>query len=411
MVGVLTTLATSISAVIKDAETINQMKKLNKQNAFFENDNFITLQNDLVINYQAISNIFATHRRYVSDRIADFNDYIISEFIRQCETEVLTVLSGGIPLAKDWIRDFNSVCLKVNKQSFCSKIALSSFIRFESTKFTLNQLDGSLELSLNLIMPIEGEHFSSYPLTLYEGHNIGFFSDSAYMKILVPERFIVRVIKDPNNGSFAREIIELTRPCERDVCFSTDLVITHRCKCAASIFLGKFDQCSYTKMENQSPCELLSLNNEGVLVAAQSAIFKEKSEHFEQKEQPIKNATIRIKKTGRLLCERNGLTTVHNINSKTERKFESYRDLVQVFDLEANISDLHEIENNFQKMQNRVTDLEKFNKNEFAQVGDNSITHESIINFGMIMFIGVSCVALITILYKKIMKKFLTSFD
>ena len=412
MVGILTTLATSITAVVKDAETIQYMRNLedHSKNMLYKNENFFSLQNDIILNFQEITTIFQSHRRYVNDRISDFNDFLISDYIQKSETEILTVLSGGMPLAKDWIKDFNQCCLQVNSQSFCSKIALSDYVSFENSEFLMNSLTGHLELKTDLILPIESENFSSEPLQLFTSRNIGFYSGSDLVKIEIPDRFIVRILKDPLTGLFSREILEIQNKCQRGVC-PNEMVMNEKCHCANSILSGHFDGCNYIKVEPQSPCELFSIQGQGVIVTAQSAIFMEKSAHFEQKETLISNSTTLIKNIGQLVCERNGRKTVHNLNTKINFENYSYKSNVQTLHLEANLTNLNEVQNRFQKIQNRVNDLEKFNANEFAKIGDSFVPYESFFNAILSCCIIIICFVLSFFLFKKIEKKFLHSFD
>lgn len=412
VVGILTTLATSITAVVKDAETIKYMHHFDdrSKNMFFQNQNFLTLQNDLVLNFQQITTIFQSHRRYVQDRISDFNDYIISDYIRNSETEILTLLSGGMPLTQDWIRDFNTCCLQVNSQQFCSKISLSDYVSFENSQLLMNSLTGNLELRTHLILPIESENFSSKPLRLYTTQNIGFYSGSDLVKIELPDHFILRILEDPLTGLFSREFLEIKNKCQRGVC-PNQLVINHKSHCIDSIFSGHFDGCHYIKHEPQSPCELFSLQGQGVIVTAGSAIFKEKSDHFEQREVLISNSTSVIKKTGQLVCERNGLRTIHNLNTKMNYEHFSYNSYVQTFDLEANLTNLDQVQDRFQTIQNRVNDLEKFNANEYSQIGNSNVPHESLFNAMLIVLVTIILLVLAFFLFKKIEKKFLNSFD
>ena len=411
VVGVLATLATSITAVVKDAHAIGQIKKLNDQSVFYANEKFLTLQNDLVINFQEISQIFQTHRKYVGARISDFNDYVISEHIRQCESEVLTVLTGGMPLAKDWVKDFDALCRKVNSRQFCSKIAISDYVGLENPEFFINSVSNNLELHLDLSLPIETENFSSEPLMLYNSQNIGFYSGSNFVKLMVPENFLVRVVKDSYTGFYSREIIEIKQSCQRSVCQSKSLVVNDKCHCISSILDGHFSECSYSILENESPCDLIPLQGEGVLVTAENAVFREKSDLFEQKELKITNDTKIIKKAGQLICYRNGLSTVHNINSKIDVEYNSFKKNVQIFEKEANLTDLNEIQNRFQKIQNRVVDLEKFNQREFTQVAGNSVTYESFFNGIFIICVFFFFLSLFIMMYKRFERKFLLSFD
>ena len=380
------------------------------KNMFFQNENFLTLQNDLVLNFQQVTTIFQSHRRYVSDRISDFNDYIISDYIRNSETEILTLLSGGMPLAQDWIRDFNTCCLQVNSQQFCSKIALSDFVSFENSRLLMNSLTGNLELKTDLILPIESENFSSKPLRLYNSQNIGFYSGSDLVKLELPDHFILRILEDPLTGIFSREILEIQNKCQRGVC-PNQLVINHKSHCAESILSGHFDGCHYIKHEPQSPCELFSLQGQGVIVTAGSAVFKEKSDHFEQREVLISNSTSLIKKTGQLVCERNGIRTIHNLNTKMNYEHFSYNSYVQTFALEANLTNLDQVQNQMQTMKNRVNDLEKFNTNEYSRIGNSFVPHESLFNAMLIVLVTIILLLLAFFLFKKIEKKFLNTFD
>ena len=382
-------IAGSISSIIADTKNSNLLHEINLDRyadlAHF-NELYLSNSNMQFLQFDRITHLLNQSRYNFEKQMQVFNNNLISNYIKECERETISLLTGGIPDSIDFIKDMSSLCNNVNRDpNFCSKIAISSdHIKFENVELDLDSNSGSLELKLIVLMPIMATNFpSDQPLKLYRVKNIGIHnSNFGFIKFDLPDLFLSRTIKDPFTGEYDHEVVEVNG-CSRSVCQSRSLIFSERCACINSVLDGRSDFCSFKTNEDQSICDYILLD-QSIMITARYAEFTPETDAFRKPVLTISNDTQIIEPNGQLVCHRGSLETIHHINHNNIEYLGSSKQKFEFMETEFNVTKINFLTSENEAFKNRIENLEKFNSEEYYQFRSNFVSKDTLLSWAII---------------------------